>query len=140
MLLSILIIILTSIIVYKFIIFIGKLIGFKNIEGMENQEYQPYDTNDPNNCLILAQQNAGNIEYLKTRMNDVTNVKGEIDTMRQDMQTMQVQIDSLLQQQSDMAVELSGGEEPIAVDGLDDGLDEEKNEDTEEIVEEEENL
>lgn len=131
MLLSALIIILSSIIIYKIIIFIYEF-SFKNIEGMENQEYEPYNTNDPNNCLILAQQNAGNIEYLKTRMNDVTNVKSNLDTMRQDMQTMQVQIDSLLQQQSDMAVELSGGEEPIAIDGLDDG------EDTEEIIEEEE--
>ena len=31
-------------------------------EGYENKdEYKPYDTNNPDNALILAQQNAGNI-------------------------------------------------------------------------------
>ena len=33
------------------------------IEGLE--DYKDYDTNDPNNVMILAQQNAGNIEVLK---------------------------------------------------------------------------
>ena len=120
MLLTLLIILFTSIILYKIIIFVLKL---NSIEGMENEtetesdEYQPYD---PNDTLILAKQNAGNIEYLKKRMDDVSGVKNDVDTVKQDIQTIQIQMDSLLQQQSDMAVELSGGEEPIAVDGLDD--------------------
>ena len=94
------------------ILLIGK--SFKLIEGME--DYKEYNSNDP---MILAQQNAGNIEYLKSRMNDVENVKGDVDTMKQDMKTMQIQIDGLVQQQADMATELSGGGEPVNVDGLD---------------------
>jgi len=112
MLLTILIIFFASIILYKMILLIGK--SFKLIEGME--DYKEYNSNDP---MILAQQNAGNIEYLKSRMNDVENVKGDVDTMKQDMKTMQIQIDGLVQQQADMATELSGGGEPVNVDGLD---------------------
>ena len=112
MLLTVLIIFFTSIILYKMILLIGK--SFKLIEGME--DYKEYNSNDP---MILAQQNAGNIEYLKSRMNDVENVKGDVDTMKQDMKTMQIQIDGLVQQQADMATELSGGGEPVNVDGLD---------------------
>ena len=74
--------------------------------------------------MILAQQNAGNIQYLKSRMDDVTNVKDDVDKMKQDIQTMQVQVDGLVQQQADMASELSGGGEPMNVDGLDEGEEE----------------
>ncbi len=89
---------------------------------MEN-EYKEYNSNDP---MILAQQNAGNIQYLKSRMDDVTNVKDDVDKMKQDIQTMQVQVDGLVQQQADMASELSGGGEPMNVDGLDEGEEEEE--------------
>jgi hypothetical protein len=127
MLLTLLIIFFTSIILYKFILFIGKSLNV--IEGMEN-EYQEYNSNDP---MILAQQNAGNIEYLKSRMTDVESIKGDVDTMKQDMKTMQIQIDGLVQQQADMASELTGGGEPVEVDGL----DEEEEEEEEEMPEEE---
>lgn len=126
MLLIVLIIFLSSIILYKFLLFIGKLLNIIElniIEGMEN-EYKEYNSNDP---MILAQQNAGNIEYLKSRMKDVESVKGDVDTMKQDMQTMQIQIDGLVQQQADMATELSGGGEPMNVDGLDEEEDDEEN-------------
>ena len=46
-----------------FIILIGYQIILGNyiLEGLENnQSYQQYDTNNPSNALILAQQNAGN--------------------------------------------------------------------------------
>lgn len=127
MLLTLLIIFFTSIILYKFILFIGKSLNV--IEGMEN-EYQECNSNDP---MILAQQNAGNIEYLKSRMTNVESIKGDVDTMKQDMKTMQIQIDGLVQQQADMASELTGGGEPVEVDGL----DEEEEEEEEEMPEEE---
>ena len=113
MLLVILIIFFISIIFYKILFYIGT--SFHLIEGLENS-YKEYGGNDP---LILAQQNAGNIEYLKSRVEEVTNVKNDVNTMKQDMQTMQIQVDGLVQQQADMATELSGGGEPLSVDGLD---------------------
>ena len=83
--------------------------------------------------MILAQQNAGNIEYLKSRVEEVTNVKNDVNIMKQDIQTMQIQVDGLVQQQADMATELSGGGEPVSVDGLDEDEDEEEEEEEEEV-------
>ena len=126
MLLTILIIFFTSIILYKILFYIGT--SFYLIEGMENT-YKEY-SGDP---MILAQQNAGNIEYLKSRVDELSNIKGDVDTMKQNIQTMQIQVDGLVQQQADMAVELSGGEEPLTVDGLDEGNEEEEEEEEEEV-------
>ncbi len=94
------------------------------IEGMENT-YKEYGGNNP---MILAQQNAGNIEYLKSRVDELSNLKSDVNIMKQNIQTMQFQVDGLVQQQVDMATELSGGGEPVALDGLDEG---EKNEEEE---------
>jgi hypothetical protein len=59
------------------------------IEGLENegttststQEYKPYNLNDPNNSLILSQQNAGNIEVLRGIIDKFDGVKEKLDTM-----------------------------------------------------------
>lgn len=131
MLLTILIIFFISIILYKILFYIGT--SFHLIEGLENS-YKEYGGNDP---MILAQQNAGNIEYLKSRVEEVNSVKNDVVTMKQDMQSMQIQVDGLVQQQADMAVELSGGGEPVSVDGLDDGEGEEEKEEEDGEAEEE---
>ena len=83
--------------------------------------------------MILAQQNAGNIEYLKSRMEEVNSVKNDVVTMKQDIQSMQIQVDGLVQQQADMATELSGGGEPVSVDGLDEEGEEEAEAEEEEL-------
>lgn len=87
------------------------------IEGLENtntntKEYQPYNLGDPNNALILSQQNAGNIEVLKGRVDTLDGVKNRVDDMQQNINSMQVQIDSLVQQQADYAQELAGNTPP----------------------------
>lgn len=69
--------------------------------------YQPYNSNDPNSALILSQQNAGNIEYLKGRVTDLEKSNIKIDEMSQNMGSMQTQIDSLVQQQVEFAKEMS---------------------------------
>lgn len=97
------------------------------IEGLENESqpqtktYQPYNLNDPNNALILAQQNAGNIEVLKGRIDSLDYIKGRVDTIQQSINSMQVQIDGLVQQQADYAQELAGSEPPTIT-----GTDEEE--------------
>ena len=78
-------------------------------------EYKPYNTNDPTNpngALILSQQNAGNIEVLKGRVDDLDGVKFRVDTMQQNIDSMQVQINALVQQQADYANDLMG-DQPI---------------------------
>jgi hypothetical protein len=92
----------------------------KIIEGLENEttttsstsEYQPYNVSDPNNSLILSQQNAGNIEVLKGRIDKFDGVKEKIDTMQQNINSMQTQIDGLVQQQADFAQDLAGDTPP----------------------------
>ena len=93
----------------------------KVIEGLENEttttntntnEYQPYNVSDPNNSLILAQQNAGNIEVLKGRIDKFDGVKENIDRMQENINSMQVQVDGLVQQQADFAQDLVGDTPP----------------------------
>ena len=96
------------------------LFSDKIIEGLENEttttsstsEYQPYNVSDPNNSLILSQQNAGNIEVLKGRIDKFDGVKEKIDTMQQNINSMQTQIDGLVQQQADFAQDLAGDTPP----------------------------
>jgi hypothetical protein len=112
------------------------------IEGLENegttnsstQEYKPYNLNDPNNSLILSQQNAGNIEVLRGRIDKFDGVKEQVDTMQQEIDSMQVQMDALVQQQADYAQELAGSTPPDIT-----GTDAETTENVEASIEEEEN-
>jgi len=101
------------------------------VEGLENEsttEYKPYNTNDPNNpnsALILAQQNAGNIEVIKGRIDGLDGQKGRLDTIQQNIDSMQTQIDALVQQQADYANDLAGSE-PLTITGTDEAADEEE--------------
>ena len=110
------------------------------IEGLENKsttssngEYQPYNVSDPNNSLILAQQNSGNIEVLKGRIDKFDGVKEKLDTMQQNINSMQTQIDGLVQQQADYAQELAGdtppevtGTEELTAEEVEDDIEEEQ--------------
>jgi Tfp pilus assembly protein PilO len=111
------------VLIIVFIILIGyqlylELPSNKIIEGLENEttttepQYQPYNVNDPNNALILAQQNAGNIEVLRGRIDKFDGIKEKTDQMQEDMNAMQSQIDALVQQQADAAQELVGSTPP----------------------------
>jgi Tfp pilus assembly protein PilO len=133
------------ILIFVFIILMGYqayLAMFTNklIEGLENedttvttQEYKPYNLNDPNNSLILAQQNAGNIEVLKGRVDNLDGVKKKVDDMQQSIDSMQTQIDGLVQQQADYAQQIAGSTPPEVT-----GTDELTAEDVSDSIEEEE--
>jgi hypothetical protein len=91
------------------------------IEGLENEEYKPYNKDDPNNALILAQQNAGNIEVLKGRVDKIDASKDEMrseiqkkikDEIEPKFLSMQTQIDGLVDQQAQYANDLMGNEPP----------------------------
>ena len=110
----------------------------KLIEGLEtntssSQEYKPYNLNDPNNSLILSQQNAGNIEVLKGRIDTLDGMNKKVDNIQLSVDAMQVQIDSLVQQQADYAQELAGSTPPRVT-----GTDELTVESAETTIEEEE--
>ena len=64
------------------------------------------------NSLILGQQNAGNIEVLRGRIDELDGVKKRVDTMQQSIELMQTQLDGLVQQQVEYAQELAGSTPP----------------------------
>lgn len=99
------------IVFFIFLILYQIFLATKMIEGMDNQ-YKPYDTNNPNNALILAQQNAGNIEYLKERINSVQGLGQQIQDLSGNVQSLQTQVDGLLQTQQDYANQMTGGTAP----------------------------
>ena len=116
-------------------IFLALIKGSDLVEGLENEkknsEYKDYNTNDPNNpnsALILSQQNAGNIEVLRGRVDELDGVKGRVDTLQQNVESMQTQIDALVQQQADYATDLAG-DTPAEVTGLDEATAEDEEED-----------
>ena len=81
------------------------------VEGLENQ-FQSYDTNNPNTAMILAQQNAGNILYLKDRIDNVQGLYQQVQDLSGNVQTLQTQVDGLVQAQQDYANQMTGGTAP----------------------------
>lgn len=96
-------------------LFLALFGGSNLVEGLENTttgEYQPYNKDDPNNALILAQQNAGNIEVLNGRVTKLDGIKERVDTIQENIDSMQTQIDALVQQQADYAKDVMGDKPP----------------------------
>ena len=112
------------IVIFTLLISYSIILAYSNsnlIEGLENtdtpSEYKPYNINDPNNTLILAQQNAGNITILKERVDKLDGIQETVSQMQQNMSTMQDQIDSITQQQAQYAQDISGGDTPPDISG-----------------------
>jgi len=73
-----------------------------NIEGMDtqtSQQYKPYDLNNPNNALILSQQNAGNIQVLKQQMDGIFNLNNKVRDLSGNVTALQNQVSDLMVQQ-----------------------------------------
>ena len=96
---------------FIFLIFYQIFLASNIVEGLENQ-YQPYDTNNPANALILAQQNAGNIAYLKERMDSVDGMNKQVQDLSGNVVALQEQVDGLLQAQQDYVNQMTGGTAP----------------------------
>jgi len=103
--------------------------GRQNLEYMTNmstdktnlsktKEYKPYNLNDPNNCLILSQQNAGNIEVLKDRINNLDKMNTKYDKLQETVLILQQRMEGLVQQQATYAQEIAGGDKPPTISGL----------------------
>ena len=82
-------------------------------EGYENKdEYKPYDTNNPENALILAQQNAGNIIVIKGQLDDMLGINKQVQDLSGNVANLQQQVTDLVQAQNDYANQMTGGTEP----------------------------
>jgi hypothetical protein len=81
-------------------------------EGFENNStYAPYNMNDPNNVLILAKQNAGNIQVLKKQLDSLSELKPKVDDLIIRVEKLEKNVIDLMQQQKDYANQLTGGKE-----------------------------
>lgn len=89
------------------------------IEGLENK-YKPYDTKDPNNALILAQQNAGNISYLKEQIDSLNGMSQQVQDLSGNVVSLQTQVNGLVQAQQDYANQMTGGSPPQVTGAVDD--------------------
>jgi len=70
---------------------------------MPSQQYQPYDMNNPNNALILAQQNAGNIQVLKQQLDKLVGLDKEVQDISGNMVTLTSQVTKLMESQQQIA-------------------------------------
>jgi biopolymer transport protein ExbD len=86
-------------------------------EGLTN-EYSSYDENNPDNALILAQKNAGNIAALKEQVDSLAEVKTTVDDLKQSMELLNTQVQDLVKQQADFAQQIAG-DKPPEVSGAD---------------------
>jgi len=103
------------ILIFLFII-LYKIFWKNNQEGLENA-YQPYDVNS-SNALILSQQNAGNIEVLKSQIDKLNTYSQTVTDLSKNYSALNDQVQTLVQQQADYAQSLNGGStQPLTVTG-----------------------
>jgi outer membrane murein-binding lipoprotein Lpp len=88
------------------------------VEGMDNGtgtgtgNYQNYDTNNPNNAMILAQQNAGNISYLKGQVDQLSGIGKEVQDLSLNVAQLNSQVQQIVMQQTKTASNLVGDTPP----------------------------
>ena len=97
------------------------LAWFSFTEGMEsesdpstNVSYQEYDTK--NNPLILAQQNAGNIEYLKQQITQLLKLDKQVQDISGNVGVLNDQVAGLAKAQADASQQLVGTT-PLTISG-----------------------
>lgn len=99
------------------------------IEGLE--DYKEYDTKNPDNVMILVQQNSGNIEVLRKQFDNISGLNQEVQDISGNVANLTKQVDDLVKAQEDYLAEKLP-EEPPEVTGADEELDEELDEEPEE--------
>jgi hypothetical protein len=106
---------LINILILFFIILVGYqlILASRVIEGLENSDdFQSYDTNNPNNALILAQQNAGNINFLKNRIDSVQGLNQQVQDLSGNVSSLQLQVNDLITAQKDYTNQMLGDTPP----------------------------
>jgi len=82
-----------------------------------NSNYKDYGNSDSaTNALILSQQNAGNISFLKQRVDELESLKSQVKDLTELVNTMSTQIDQLTEQQATYAAIIAGSS-PVEISG-----------------------
>jgi methyl-accepting chemotaxis protein len=76
------------------------------------QIYKQYDKEISHNTFLMAQQNAGNIEYLKQRIDAVQNMYQQVRDLSANVTSLSTQVNGLVQSQQQYATQVSGGTPP----------------------------
>jgi hypothetical protein len=107
---------------FIFLIFFQIFLAFSNnsireglITGFPPQapsQYQPYNTNDPNNALILAQQNAGNIQVLKQQLDELMKMKQQVQDISGNVDALQKQVSGMVGAQQQYAQDMTPSSPP----------------------------
>jgi len=87
------------------------------IEGLE--DYKEYDTKNPDNVMILVQQNSGNIEVLRKQFDNISGLNQEVQDISGNVANLTKQVDDLVKAQEDYLKEKLP-EEPPEVTGAED--------------------
>jgi hypothetical protein len=77
-----------------------------------NQVYRQYDKKIADNTFLLAQQNAGNIEYIKERIDDVQGMSKQLQDLSGNVQALQEQVNGLVQANQQYTSQMVGTEPP----------------------------
>ena len=88
----------------------------KKDDDNKDNDFKKYDTNDPNNALILAQQNAGNIMSLEQKIETQQAFVQRLDNLESTVENQQTQLDGLVEQQAQYAQDISANE-PVEITG-----------------------
>jgi hypothetical protein len=75
-------------------------------EGMDNK-YQNYNMNDPNNVMILAQQNAGNIQFLKEQLDSLLGLNQQVKDISGNVVLLQQQVNDIVIAQQNYATQMT---------------------------------
>jgi hypothetical protein len=68
--------------------------------------------NNPQNALILAQQNAGNISFLKEKLDDLLGLNKEVQDISGNLITLQEQVAQMMAAQQSYSTKMTGGVTP----------------------------
>jgi len=117
MLVRILILFFLLLIIYQIILAISGNLreGLENT-NTNNSSYKEYDTKGPSGANILAEQNAGNIAYLKQRLDELMDLKGTVMDVCGNIVQLQQQVNGLVQQQSNAMTQIAG-DKPVSISG-----------------------
>jgi len=118
MLVNVLIIFFIFLIVYQII-----LANYNVVEGLKNNNSNKVYKDYPPNALILSQQNAGNIEYLKKKMDDLQNMNTVVNDLSGNVASLQQQVNGLVSAQQQMVTQMTGGSPPDITGAVDDNVE-----------------